>query len=88
MNLPFVAFNYMGQLTTDGLNPATQDEYIPLAQGTVDYPRDSTKAPLLNSVTDSEIQENPATNSIDSMFNLVHIDALTGRARLEFQQVQ
>ena len=34
-NVPYIAFNYMGQLTVDGLNLALNDEYIPLAQGTV-----------------------------------------------------
>ena len=89
VNLPSIAFNYMGQLTVDGINPSLTDEYIPLAQGSVSPPLDlNTKIPLLNAVNDINIQENPPTNSIDSMFNLVHIDALTGRARLEFQQVQ
>ena len=30
--LPYIAFNYLGQLTFDGQNPAGRDEYIPLAR--------------------------------------------------------
>jgi prepilin-type N-terminal cleavage/methylation domain-containing protein len=87
--LPYIAFNYLGQLTTDGTDPSLTDEYIPLAQGTVSYPLNPvTKGPLLNVVLSGAIQENPPSNSISSMFNVVHIDALTGRSRLEFQQVQ
>ncbi len=33
--LPYIAFNYLGQLTFDGQNLANRDEYIPLAQGSV-----------------------------------------------------
>jgi prepilin-type N-terminal cleavage/methylation domain-containing protein len=87
--LPFVAFNYLGQLTTNGTDPSFVDEYIPVAQGSVTYARDSkTKSPVLNPVPASDVTETPAGNSTNSMFNLVHIDALTGRARLEFQKLQ
>jgi len=87
--LPFIAFNYLGQLTIDGINPSYTDEYIPLAQGSVAYGYDgTTKSPTLGTVNPSDIVENPPGNSTDSMFNLIHIDALTGRARLEFQQVK
>lgn len=87
--VPYIAFNYLGQLTQDGVNPAPADEYIPLAQGSVGYGYDgSTKLPRLAAVSPGEVTENPPGNSVGSMFTLVHIDALTGRARLEFQKVQ
>jgi len=75
--LPFIAFNYLGQLTVDGLNVAPQDEYIPLAQGYVTYAADVNKA-LQFAAPDAS--ENPPGNSTNSMFSLVHIDRLTGRA--------
>jgi type II secretory pathway pseudopilin PulG len=87
--LPFIAFNYLGQLTIDGLNPSYTDEYIPLAQGSVGYGYNgATKSPTMAPVGASGVTESPSGNSTNSMFNLIHVDALTGRARLEFQQVQ
>ena len=88
-SLPYIAFNYLGQLTSDGVNPSFQDEYIPLAQGTVFYGITvSNKSSALNFVPPANITETPAGNSTNTTFNLIHIDALTGRSRLEFQQVQ
>ncbi len=89
LHLPYIAFNYLGQLTTNGIDPSYQDEYIPITQGTVGYGYDGpTKTPRLTIVADKDIVETPLGNSTSSMFTLVHIDALTGRARLEFQKVQ
>lgn len=86
--LPYIAFNYLGQLTTNGVDPSFTDEYIPVAQGTVDISVDpTTKKPTLNLVQPNGIQENPPGNSTNSAFTLIHIDALTGQSRLEFQQV-
>jgi hypothetical protein len=42
----------------------------------------------LSFVAPGDVKEAPEGNSTNSMFTLVHIDALTGRARLEFQKVQ
>jgi prepilin-type N-terminal cleavage/methylation domain-containing protein len=87
--LPYIAFNYLGQLTVDGVNPSFVDEYIPLAQGSVSYSINPTnKVAQMFLVGPGGIVETPPGNSTNSMFNLVHIDALTGRSRLEFQQVQ
>ena len=61
----------------DGLNVAPQDEYIPLAQGYVTYAADVNKA-LQFAAPDAT--ENPLGNSTNSMFSIVHIDRLTGRA--------
>jgi type II secretory pathway pseudopilin PulG len=84
--LPSIAFNYLGQLTTDGQNPASRDEYIPLARGSV-YPAldPSSKTLQFNSPSVSEM---PPGNSTNSAFNIVDIDPLTGRATLRFQKVQ
>jgi hypothetical protein len=75
---PYIAFNYLGQLTSG------QDEYIPLAQGSMLPARDANKAMLWNSPS---VSETPPGNSINA-FNLVQIDWLTGRAVLENQKVQ
>lgn len=76
--LPFIAFNYLGQLTFDGKTVADRDEYLPLASGSVMY---RFNAPV-------DVQENPPGNSTNISYNIVHIDHLTGRANLEFHHVQ
>jgi prepilin-type N-terminal cleavage/methylation domain-containing protein len=86
VNLPYIAFNYLGQLTVDGVNLADRDEYIPLAKGGVLLARDSvTKALQLDP---ADVMETPPGNSTNSSYNIVHIDRLTGRAVLEFQKTQ
>jgi prepilin-type N-terminal cleavage/methylation domain-containing protein len=82
--LPCIAFNYLGQLTTDGQNPASRDEYIPLARGSVAPAMNALKALQFDPPT---VAESPPGNSTNSAFNLVDIDPLTGRATLRFQKV-
>jgi prepilin-type N-terminal cleavage/methylation domain-containing protein len=89
--LPYIAFNYLGQLTFDGLNLAWRDEYIPLAQGTVSPAIDvATKTPIipLSGGGFPSVNETPAGNSTNTMYNIIHIDRVTGRATLEYQHVQ
>ena len=83
--LPYIAFNYLGQLTVDGTSLASRDEYIPLAQGTVAYAANANKV-LQFAAPDAT--ENPPGNSTNSMFTVIHIDRLTGRAVQLRQQVQ
>jgi prepilin-type N-terminal cleavage/methylation domain-containing protein len=87
--LPDLAFNYTGQLAMDNqgdLSP--HDEYIPLAQGSVGYGYNgATKTATPTVVNPSDIAENPAGNSTNISFNIVHIDRLTGRATLEFYKL-
>lgn len=78
VDLPFIAFNHLGQLLSG------QDEYIPLARGTVGHSYSPEKVPLPNPPF---AEERPPGNSINN-FNLVRIDWLTGRARVERQEVQ
>jgi prepilin-type N-terminal cleavage/methylation domain-containing protein len=85
--LPFIAFNYLGQMTSDGVSISTRDEFIPLAQGYVNFPLDvATKSPAMTSL--STVTENPPGNSTNISYNVVHVDALTGRATLEFYQIK
>jgi prepilin-type N-terminal cleavage/methylation domain-containing protein len=85
LNLPYIAFNYLGQLTDDGISLATAHEYIPLARGNVSPAVDQNKSLLL---ANAAVEEFPPGNSTNSAFNLVDIDPLTGRATLQFQKVQ
>ena len=71
--LPYIAFNYLGQLESG------HDEFIPLAKGSVTHPRDFSSA--------STATENPPGNSTNA-YTLVHIDRITGRARIEQPQIQ
>jgi prepilin-type N-terminal cleavage/methylation domain-containing protein len=85
ISLPCIAFNYLGQLTVDGVNLASQDEYIPLAQGVVGYVVDANKVLQFAA---PNATENPPGNSTNSMFDIIHIDRLTGRAEQLQQKVQ
>lgn len=81
---PYIAFNYLGQLTANGVDGTDQDEYIPLAQGVVAYAHDVNKALILGL---PDAAENPPGNSTNSMYNLIRIDHLTGRATLLVQKM-
>lgn len=82
--LPYLAFNHLGQLTVDGVTKAAADEYIPVARGSVSYTRDASKVPVAGAPS---ITEQPPGNSTNN-FVLVRIDALTGRARVEKQELK
>jgi prepilin-type N-terminal cleavage/methylation domain-containing protein len=84
--LPYIAFNYQGQLTVDGVNLAGRDEYIPLAKGSISLGRDPTTKAL--QLAPLDVMEMPPGNSTNAAYNIVHIDRLTGRAVLEFQKVR
>jgi hypothetical protein len=76
ITLPYIAFNFLGQLTSG------QNEYIPLAQGNVYFPRDPAAPPTVPQSV--EMAPGNTTNS----YNIVSIDWLTGRTRVERQEVQ
>jgi hypothetical protein len=76
--LPYIAFNYLGQLTSG------QNELIPLVQGNVYFARPPASAQQSPSVV-----EKPPGNGTNAVtYNVVSIDSLTGRARVERLQVQ
>jgi hypothetical protein len=85
INMPCIAFNYLGQLTLDGQTIANRHEYIPLARGSVAPAWDpATKAYQLNPPDISEI---PPGNSTKA-YNIIDIEPLTGRAILQQPKVQ
>ena len=80
VTLPYIAFNYMGQLVTG------QNDLIPLAKGNLHFARDAKTGlgtPVLPTITES-----PPGSATNSGFNVVSIDWLTGRAHLERQEVR
>ena len=89
VNLPYIAFDYSGRLISElDASGNYQDAYIPLAKGSVSYGRDpTTKLPQLTTVNPADVRETPVGNSTDISYNVVHIDALTGRAVLEFHKM-
>ncbi len=85
VNLPYLAFDYSGRLISE-LDSAGNyhDAYIPLAKGSVSYGLNpATKLPQLSTVAPLDIHEIPPGNSTNISYNVVHVDALTGRATLE-----
>lgn len=77
-SLPFIAFNPNGGLTTN------QDEYIPLTRASVFYPQDATGNFIL---TNADWVETPPGSSTND-YHLIHINWLTGRAKLERREIQ
>jgi type II secretory pathway pseudopilin PulG len=69
--LPYVGFTSSGQLTSLS---SGLDEYIPLARGSV-----------FNFPNGAQANELPTGNSINNA-TIIHIDALTGRAKIERNQ--
>jgi prepilin-type N-terminal cleavage/methylation domain-containing protein len=89
INLPCIAFNYLGQLVGPDGKILSYDENIPLARGTISYWKDQkTGLPVQPSTGQSavaDINETPPGNDVSSAYNVIHVDRLTGRARLERQ---
>jgi hypothetical protein len=71
-SLPYIGFSPLGQLTTN------RDEYIPLDRGSVLYPVGSGAVPATPI-------ETPAGNAVNDC-NIIHIDWLTARAKIERNQ--
>jgi prepilin-type N-terminal cleavage/methylation domain-containing protein len=85
VSLPYLAFDYQGRVVSQ-IQSGSDGEFIPLVHGTVSYGRDPvTKVPWFYVPT---IQEIPPGNATSSSYNLVHVDWLTGRSRLEHQEIQ
>lgn len=94
-SVPYIAFNYLGQLTVDGQTLAGRDEYIPLAHGSVSPAiNPATKSLILEAAPAgaASVLETPPGNSgignNNLSYNILHIDRLTGRASLEFYKIK
>ena len=87
--LPYIAFDYSGRLISElDASGNYHDAYIPLAKGSVNYGHDpTTKLPQLTTVNPAGVHETPVGNSTDISYNVVHVDALTGRATMEFHKM-
>jgi prepilin-type N-terminal cleavage/methylation domain-containing protein len=99
-NLPYIAFNYLGQLSDysgnlllpQPLNGIGDGDFagggvdIPLAQGAVLPDIDQSTRSLTNGPP--QVIEQPPGNSTNISYNVIHIDPLTGRATLEYHKMQ
>lgn len=77
--LPYIAFNYMGQLESQ------RDEVIPVARGSVLFGRDRERVAQKKPPS---MLETPPGNSTNSAFNLIVVDKLTGRTHIKRQELQ
>jgi len=72
VTVPYVAFNYLGQLTPGDGTVLPYDENIPLAYGSI--------APFVSSTNKAQLQgvpnviEIPAGSSTNTTYNVIHID--------------
>jgi prepilin-type N-terminal cleavage/methylation domain-containing protein len=82
--LPYIAFNYQGKLVSEQLNDGLHDCFLPLARGSIFYDRNPDGSLVIGP---ADVKETPPGNSITSS-NQIHIEWLTGRARVESQQIQ
>jgi len=80
--MPCIVFNHLGQAGADA--SLVVDEMIPLARGSVVAGRNPETKALQYSPP--SILESPPANSTNA-YMLVHIDWLTGRPRLEKQEI-
>jgi prepilin-type N-terminal cleavage/methylation domain-containing protein len=84
LTLPYIAFNYLGQLTPGDGSVLAYDENIPLSYGSILQPRTNTTKAYVRGMPNAT--ETPVGNSTNISYNVVHIDRITGRARLERQE--
>jgi prepilin-type N-terminal cleavage/methylation domain-containing protein len=85
VNLPFIAFNYLGQLCSADGTLLAYDENIPLSYGILAHAKSLNSKSAIAGPTDA--REVPPGNSTNISYNVIHIDRLTGRARLERQDL-
>jgi prepilin-type N-terminal cleavage/methylation domain-containing protein len=87
--MPCISFDSTGKLISEveldqfGNFVKYHHAYIPLAQGTVSYGIDVNKKPVLSTVKSTDIVENPPGNSTSISYNIIDVDPLTGRAKLQ-----
>jgi prepilin-type N-terminal cleavage/methylation domain-containing protein len=85
VTVPYIAFNYLGQLTSGDGSVLPYDENIPLDYGSIAEFRNQTNKMFAQGLPSAI--ESPPGNSTNVSYNIIHIDRLTGRARLERQDV-
>jgi prepilin-type N-terminal cleavage/methylation domain-containing protein len=84
ITLPYIAFNYLGQLVDANGNLTRTNEFIPLVKGNVLYAHDANGRLITGGTPPAppSANEKPPGNWTNA-YNVVEIDWLTGRARLQ-----
>jgi hypothetical protein len=83
--LPYIAFTPSGSLaTTTALT--NSDDYIPLTRASIFYVRDVNGVPQAASADQGWVETPPGSSTND--YYLIHINWLTGRAKLERKEIQ
>jgi prepilin-type N-terminal cleavage/methylation domain-containing protein len=80
--LPYIGFTPSGQLAGGA---AGGDQFILLTSGSILYETDANGLPLFTSTSSANLVETPPGNEFNNP-NIIHIDWLTGRAKLERNQ--
>lgn len=80
--LPYIAFTPNGSLAPTTVQ-TNQDEFIPLTRASVIYPVDKNGTPQMANA--DWVETPPGTSTND--YNLIHINWLTGRAKLERKEI-
>jgi len=84
--LPVIAFDYTGRLVSEMDSGGNlHDAYIPLTQGSILPARDG-RTKIMQMALPS-VLERPPGNTTNISYNIIHIDALTGRAQLEYHKL-
>ena len=84
VTLPFVAFNYLGQLVDGQEQPTGVDEVIPLEKGAIGFSRTADRTPRIGIPTITPQPPGNATNA----FDVVRVEWLTGRAHAERLEIK
>lgn len=80
--MPYIGFDYLGRVIS------AQDEYIPISKGAVGFAKGTNGLAILAPTGPSpSVTESPLGNTTNS-YNIVHVDWLTGRARIERQEIR
>jgi prepilin-type N-terminal cleavage/methylation domain-containing protein len=87
VRMPYLAFDYSGRLISelDG-SGNYHHAYVPLAHGSV-YPAMDPNTKIFQ-LSPASVLENPPGNSTNISYNIIDIDPLTGRAVLQYYQIQ
>ena len=88
VRLPYLAFDSTGRLVSETADGVTfHHAYIPLAQGSVAYGYDANKRPVLSPVPANGVTEVLPGNSTSISYNIIDVDPLSGRAKLQVHHI-
>lgn len=84
-HLPYIGFDAQGKLLPRPGQTSPEDEFIPLVKGSIFPPRDANGKALRAA---PDVVQGPYRELTRTNYLLIHVDWLTGRARIEKQELQ